>query len=144
MKKKIVAFICTHNACRSQIAEALAKHADFPGCVFYSAGSVPQAQIDPDAVRIMKEEYGIDMSEQYSKSVKDIPEPDIAISMGCGVGCPYIGRAFDDDWGLEDPTGKSDEEYRKVIVCIQEHLKRFAEQERDDKTAEILSSPAAH
>ena len=56
---------------------------------------------------------------QYSKLISDIPEPDIAISMGCDVGCPYIGRAFDDNWGLDDPTGKNDEEFKKTIAAIQ-------------------------
>ena len=64
----------------------------------------------------MKELYGIDMEQtQYSKLISDIPEPDIAISMGCNVGCPFIGSPFDDNWDLEDPTGKSDEEFKKVI-----------------------------
>ncbi|MGI6055425.1 MAG: arsenate reductase ArsC [Bilifractor sp.] len=124
MADKILAFICTHNACRSQMAEALARHAGYNGYKFYSAGSVPQEQIDRNAVRIMKEQFGIDMSAQYSKTVRDIPAPDIAISMGCGVKCPYIGREFDDDWGLEDPTGKPDEAYLKVIGQIQEKLKQ--------------------
>jgi arsenate reductase len=128
MAKKKVAFICTHNACRSQMAEALANHSGFDGYEFYSAGSIPQEQIDPNAVRIMKEKFGIDMSGQYSKTIRDIPAPDVAISMGCGVKCPYIGRAFDDDWGLEDPTGKPDAEYLKVIAEIQEHLKAFEQQ----------------
>lgn len=125
MAKKKVAFICTHNACRSQIAEALAKNSGLDGYEFYSAGSQPQKRIDPNAVRIMKEQFGIDMSGQYSKTVREIPAPDIAISMGCGVKCPYIGRAFDDDWGLEDPTGKPDAAYLKVIAEIEEHLKAF-------------------
>lgn len=124
-KKKIVAFICTHNACRSQMAEALAKNSGFDGYEFYSAGSVPEEHIDPGAVRIMKKYFGIDMSSQYSKTVKEIPAPDIAISMGCGVKCPYIGRAFDDDWGLPDPTGKSDAAYLRVIDKIRAHLKVF-------------------
>ncbi len=122
-----VAFICTHNACRSQIAEALAKHLSPCGYEFYSAGSVPQKQIDQNAVRIMKNELGISMSDQYSKTIQEIPEPDIAISMGCGVRCPCIGRAFDEDWGLEDPTGKSDAEYLAVIREIQKHLEHFLE-----------------
>ena len=64
----------------------------------------------------MKAIYGIDMEQtQYSKLISDIPEPDIAISMCCNVGCPFIGRPFDDNWELEDPTGKSDEEFEKVI-----------------------------
>ncbi|MDD5922034.1 MAG: arsenate reductase ArsC [Eubacteriales bacterium] len=117
---------CTRcNACRSQIAEALAKHLAPCGYEFYSAGSVPQKQIDLNAVRIRKERFGIDMSSQYSKTVQDIPKPDIAISVGCGVKCPYVGKEFDDDWGLEDPTGKSEEEYLRVIREIQEHLRQF-------------------
>ena len=111
-----VAFICMHNSCRSQIAEALGKHLRGTDCDFYSAGVETKPQINQDAVRLMKELYGIDMEKtQYSKLISDIPEPDIAISMGCNVGCPFIGRPFDDNWELEDPTGKSDEEFKKVI-----------------------------
>ena len=114
MKK--VAFICVHNSCRSQIAEALGKHLRGNEFAFYSAGTETKPQINPDAVRLMKQLYGIDMEEtQYSKLISDIPEPDIAISMGCDVGCPYIGRAFDDNWGLDDPTGQSDDAFLKVI-----------------------------
>ena len=72
----------------------------------------------------MKERYGIDMEEtQYSKLMSEIPDPDIAISMGCNVSCPFIRRDFDDDWGLEDPTGKSEEEFIKVIEKIEEKIK---------------------
>lgn len=123
MDKKKVAFICVHNSCRSQIAEALGKH--FASDVFesYSAGTETKPQINQDAVRIMKELYGIDMEkEQYSKLISDIPTPDIAISMGCDVGCPYIGRAFDDNWGLPDPTGKDDTEFKKVIEQIRVNM----------------------
>lgn len=119
MTHKKVAFICVHNSCRSQIAEALGKY--YASDVFdsYSAGTETKPQINQDAVRIMKDLYGIDMEEtQYSKLITDIPEPDIAISMGCNVGCPFISRGFDDDWGLEDPTGKSDEEFIKIIKQI--------------------------
>lgn len=71
----------------------------------------------------MKQMYGIDMEEaQYSKLIKDIPKPDIAISMGCNVGCPFIGRPFDDNWGLEDPTGKSDEEFVYIIKEIESKI----------------------
>ena len=65
----------------------------------------------------MKEIYGIDMEAngQYSKLITDIPDVDIAISMGCNVGCPFIGRAFDDNWGLDDPTGKSDDDFKMCI-----------------------------
>ena len=76
--------------------------------------------MNQDTVRIMKKMYGIDMEQtQYSKLITDIPNPDVAISMGCNVGCPYIGRAFDDNWGLEDPTGKPDEEFIRTIKEIE-------------------------
>ena len=120
MGKLKVAFICVHNSCRSQIAEALGKKLAFDVFESYSAGSETKMQINQDAVGIMKKLYGIDMEKtQYSKLVCDIPTPDILISMGCNVGCPYIGMPFDDDWGLDDPTGKSEEEYIKVIKEIE-------------------------
>ncbi len=118
MKK--VAFICVHNSCRSQIAEALGKL--FASDVFesYSAGTETKPQINQDAVRLMKKLYNIDMEQiQYSKTFDKIPAPDIVISMECDVGCPYIGREFDDNWGLPDPTGQSDEEFERIISLIE-------------------------
>lgn len=120
MGKLKVAFICVHNSCRSQIAEALGKKLAFDVFESYSAGSEKKMQINQDAVGIMKKLYGIDMEKtQYSKLVCDIPTPDILISMGCNVECSYIGMPFDDDWGLDDPIGKSEEEYIKVIKEIE-------------------------
>lgn len=117
MKK--VAFICVHNSCRSQIAEALGKHLASDVFESYSAGTETKPQINQDAVRLMKKLYNIDMEQmQYSKTFDKIPAPDIAISMGCDVGCPYIGREFDDNWGLPDPTGQSDEEFERIISLI--------------------------
>ena len=121
MKK--VAFICVHNSCRSQIAEALGKKLASDVFESYSAGTETKPNINQDAVRIMKKLYGIDMEQtQYSKLISEIPKPDIAISMGCNVRCPFIGRAFDDNWGLEDPTGKSDDDFIKVIKEIESKI----------------------
>ena len=76
----------------------------------------------------MKELYGIDMEQkQYSKLLADIPNPDVAISMGCNVACPFIGRDFDDNWGLEDPTGKSDDEFKVVIKEIESRILQLRE-----------------
>lgn len=119
MSKKKIAFICVHNSCRSQIAEALGKYFAGDQFDFYSAGTETKPKINQDAVRLVKQLYGIDMEQtQYSKTVDKIPTPDITISMGCDVGCPYIGKAFDEDWGLADPTGKSDEDFIQVIEEI--------------------------
>ncbi|MBO5423683.1 MAG: hypothetical protein J6A06_07845 [Fibrobacteraceae bacterium] len=49
----------------------------------------------------------------------------MAISMGCNVTCPYIGKDFDDNWQLDDPTGKSDEEFIKVINIIEEKVRKL-------------------
>ena len=126
---KKVAFICVHNSCRSQIAEALGKYLAADIFESYSAGTETKPQINQDAVRIMKELYGIDMEEtQYSKLISDIPAPDVAISMGCNVGCPFIGRAFDDNWGLEDPTGQSDEEFKMVIKEIENRIMKLRDE----------------
>ena len=124
MEKKKIAFICVHNSCRSQIAEALGKY--LAGDVFesYSAGTETKPQINQDAVRLMEEIYGIDMEAegQYSKLFSEIPDVDLAISMGCNVGCPFIGREFDDNWELEDPTEKSDEVFRFIISEIEKRI----------------------
>ncbi len=127
-EKKKVAFICVHNSCRSQIAEALGKHLARDVFDSYSAGTETKPQINQDAVRIMKELYDIDMEQtQHSKLITEIPAPDIAISMGCNVTCPFVGRPFDDDWGLEDPTGKSDEEFKKIIAEIERRILQLKE-----------------
>ncbi len=126
MDKKRIAFICVHNSCRSQIAEALGKHFAGDKFEFYSAGTETKPKINQDAVRLMKQLYGIDMEQtQYSKTVDEIPVPDLAISMGCDVGCPYIGRGFDDDWGLADPTGKNDKYFVQVIEEIARRIKNL-------------------
>lgn len=124
-----VAFICVHNSCRSQIAEALGKH--FAADVFesYSAGTETKPQINQDAVRLMKEIYGIDMEKtQYSKLLTDIPDVDVVVKMGCNVVCPYLPAEHIEDWGLDDPTGKGDEEFRRVIDVIESKIKDLKKQ----------------
>jgi len=127
-EKPKVAFICVHNSCRSQIAEALGKH--FASDVFesYSAGTETKPQINQDAVRLMKEIYGIDMEKtQYSKLLTDIPDVDVAVKMGCNVVCPFLPAEYTEDWGLDDPTGKDDEEFRRVIGIIEAKVKELRE-----------------
>jgi arsenate reductase len=122
MMKK-VAFICVHNSCRSQIAESLGKK--FASDVFesYSAGTETKPRINQDAVRLMKQVHGIDMeATQYSKLLTDIPAVDVVVTMGCNVQCPFLPCAHREDWGLEDPTGKSDETFLTTIRLIEEKV----------------------
>ncbi len=131
-KKYKVAFICVHNSCRSQIAEALGKH--FGGDVFesFSAGTETKPEINQDAVRLMKEIYDIDMEKtQHPKLLTDIPPVDIVIKMGCNVVCPFLPSKYEEDWGLEDPTGKSDEEFKHVIEQIEKNIKELSVKIKD-------------
>ncbi len=123
MTKKKVAFICVHNSCRSQIAEAFGKY--YADNIFesYSAGTEVKTQINQDAVRLMKKNYEIDMEKtQKPKLLANIPKVDIIITMGCNVECPFLPCEHREDWGLEDPTGKSDEEFIKVIEIIRKKI----------------------
>lgn len=132
MKKK-VAFICVHNSCRSQMAEALGKIYGNDVFESYSAGTETKPQINQDAVRIIKDLYKVDMNVTHSsKLLADIPKVDIVIKMGCNVVCPYLPGDHIEDWGLEDPTGKTDEEFIKIAKTIEEKVKDLASRIKDN------------
>ncbi|BAK97907.1 putative arsenate reductase [Oscillibacter valericigenes Sjm18-20] len=123
-----VAFICVHNSCRSQIAEALGKH--LAGDVFesFSAGTELKDRINPDAVRLMKQLYGIDMEQsQHPKLLEELPPVDVVVTMGCNVECPYLPCERREDWGLPDPTGRSDAEFLFVIQSIENKISKLTE-----------------
>jgi arsenate reductase len=127
--KPKVAFVCVHNSCRSQMAEAMGKY--FGDDVFesYSAGIEVKPQINQDAVRLMKEIYQIDMEKtQYSKLLDEIPPVDVVITMGCNVNCPFLPCKHREDWGLEDPSGKSDEEFTQIMDTIHKKILRLKNQ----------------
>lgn len=130
MSKTSVAFICTHNSCRSQIAEALGKKLAGDTFESYSAGTSIKDQINPDAVRLMKQHYGIDMlaSGQKPKKITDLPNIDYVVTMGCGVRCPFLPAKKRVDWGLEDPTGQNDEIFMQVIKKIETKILALEEE----------------
>ena len=118
MKK--VAFICVHNSCRSQIAEALGKKLASDVFESYSAGTETKPQINQDAVRLMKQVYGIDMEKtQYSKLLSELPPVDVVVTMGCYVQCPFLPCAYREDWGLDDPSGQPDDVFLETIRRIE-------------------------
>ncbi len=122
--KPKVAFICVHNSCRSQMAEALGKQLASDAFDSYSAGTETKPRINQDAVRIMKSIYNIDMElSQTSKLIDDIPKDiDIVITMGCNVECPYLPSKHREDWGLDDPSGKDDDEFIKTAKTIEQKI----------------------
>lgn len=123
MSKPRVAFICVHNSCRSQIAEALGKHLAGDAFESYSAGTETKPRINADAVRLMRQRYGIDMEQtQSSKLLCDIPPVDLVVTMGCNVACPSIACKQREDWGLDDPTGASDAVFLDTIARIEANV----------------------
>lgn len=128
MKVK-VAFVCVHNSCRSQIAEALTKKYGSDVIEAFSAGTELKDRINQDALRLIKEIYAIDMEEtQKPKLIDEIPRVDYLITMGCNVSCPFLSYKYEkDDWGLDDPTGKSDEEFKKIIDIIDQKVHSLIE-----------------
>ena len=119
-----VAFICVHNSCRNQIAEALGRHLASDVFESYSAGTERKGRINPDAVRLMKELYSIDMEAegQHSKLLSDLPPVDVVITMGCNVQCPSLPCQWREDWGLDDPTGQPDAAFLETIHRIEEKI----------------------
>ena len=119
-----VAFVCVHNSCRSQIAEALGRHLAADVFESYSAGTERKDRMNPDAVRLMKDVYHIDMEAegQHSKLLSELPPVDVVVTMGCNVQCPNLPCRWREDWGLEDPTGQPDEAFRETIQQIEEKI----------------------
>lgn len=123
MAKKRIAFLCVHNSCRSQMAEALGRHLAGDRFDFYSAGTETKPRINQDAVRLMKQVYGIDMEQtQHNKPLSELPAVDIVVTMGCNVQCPTFPCSHREDWGLEDPSGKEDKEFLAVMARIEEKV----------------------
>ncbi len=83
MSKPKVAFICVHNSCRSQIAEAPGNYLAADVFESYSAGTELKDCINPDAVRLIKQLYGIDM-EQTPRGLGD-PRPKENCVFGKGI-----------------------------------------------------------
>ena len=118
-----VAFVCVHNSCRSQMAEAIAKILAADVFEAYSAGTEKENEINPVAVEVIKELYAVDMNAtQHVKLLEALPRIDILVTMGCNVTCPYLPCQHREDWGLEDPSGKDKEAFLKTALLIKEKV----------------------
>ena len=123
MKKLNIAFICVHNSCRSQMAEAITRHLYNDMFNVFSAGTHKKDKINQDAVKTISSIYAVDMNEsQYPKTLNELPDVDIVITMGCGVECPFLKSSYVEDWGLDDPTGKPLDAYIETAKQIEEKL----------------------
>ena len=126
-KLRKILFVCIGNSCRSQISEGWGKYFNdkyFKGDFkIYSAGTNPAGWVAEGAVESMKE-IGIDISEQYSKHLKDIDteETDILVTLGCGVQCPWYPHKKMIEWEIEDPVGQPIEKFREVRDILKEKI----------------------
>jgi len=134
LNKPKVAFVCVHNSCRSQIAEALGWHLAEDVFENYFAGTELRNHINPDAVRLMKKRYHIDMEAegQRSKLLSDLPPVDGVVTMGCNVQCPTLPCAWREDWGLDDPTGQPDAVFEETIRRIEANILHLKERLREN------------
>lgn len=118
-----VAFVCVHNSCRSQMAEATAKILATDVFDAYSAGTEKENEINLLAVEVIKGLYAVDMTAtQHVKLLEALPRIDILVTMGCNVTCPYLPCHHREDWGLEDPSGKDKEDFLKTALLIKEKV----------------------
>ena len=138
MYKPKVAFVCVHNSCRSQIAQALGRHLAADVFESYSAGTELKDRITPDAVRLMKKLYHIDMEAegQRSKLLSELPPVDGVVTMGCNVQCPALPCTWRENWGLDDPTGQPDAVFEETIRRIEANILRLRERLRGTEAGE--------
>ena len=138
MYKPKVAFVCVHNSCRSQIAQALGRHLAADVFESYSAGTELKDRITPDAVCLMKKLYHIDMEAegQRSKLLSELPPVDGVVTMGCNVQCPALPCTWRENWGLDDPTGQPDAVFEETIRRIEANILRLRERLRGNEAGE--------
>lgn len=121
-----VAFVCTHNACRSQMAEALARQLLPHGTKTFSAGTNPASHVDAGALAELTRR-GVSTNGLRPKPIIQLPRVDWLVTMGCGVSCPSLPCAHREDWGLDDPMGGSPRAYQDCADAIVRHLRQLGE-----------------
>ena len=122
-----VLFICIENSCRSQIAEAIFNHLVPKEMKAISAGSEPAREVKPLALAVLKE-VGINTSTLRPKLLtrEMAQKADKIVTMGCPEACPAVGKPME-DWGIEDPSGRGIEEYRKTREIITRRVEELLE-----------------
>jgi len=115
-----ILFVCVHNAGRSQLAAALAKHLSAGKVHVRSAGSQPDQQIQPVTIQVLAER-GIQISESFPKPLTDdvVRAADVIVTMGCGDACPVLPGKRYEDWDVADPAGQPIEVVRAIRDDIQ-------------------------
>ena len=130
LKRKKLLFVCTENACRSQMASAFAQYHAGDKIEVESAGSAPAQEVNPLMEEVMSEK-GIDMAFRKPKSMEEAAssgKPDLIISMGCEEACPLFPGTRNQEWPVPDPAGKPIEFMRKIREEVEERVRRLIEE----------------
>jgi arsenate reductase (thioredoxin) len=122
-----VLFVCTQNAGRSQMSEALFARLVNGTHAARSAGTQPADHVHPAVVESMRE-VGIDLTGRRPQALSDdlAQWADVVVTMGCGDACPHIAGKRYIDWELQDPAGKPPAEVRAIRDDIGARVKRLA------------------
>ncbi len=127
LKRKKILFVCTENACRSQMASAFARYHAGNKIEVESAGSAPAKEINPLMEEVMREK-DIDMAFRKPKSIEQAARfgtPDLIVSMGCEEACPFFPGAPHQEWSVPDPAGKPIEIMRQIRHEVEERVRRL-------------------
>ena len=129
-----ILILCTGNSCRSQMAEGFLRSID-PSLQVFSAGTKPEKQVNPNAVKVMKE-IGIDISAHYPKSIDQFINESfdyvITVCDNAKENCPvFTGEVRHRiHKGFEDPVSAmgSKEDVLQIYRKVRDQLKRSFEQ----------------
>ena len=144
-------FICTHNRCRSIIAEAVTNHVGGDRLQARSAGSQPSGEVHPLSIKYLRE-AGIPTDDLCSQSWDDHEKwaPDVVITVcdqAAGEQCPvWFGRSLKVHWGLADPSRLEGSEedvaaaFRQTIATLGERVEQVLARDLETMTSQELAA----
>jgi protein-tyrosine-phosphatase len=138
-----ILFVCVGNACRSQMAEAFARHLGDGRFRVWSAGSRPLGRITEDTRAVLEEKH-LSVTDQYSKGLKEVPleQMDVVVTMGCEVECSvppgFRGRVI--EWNIADPFANDLDFSRNVRDLIEQRVTALIDQLRLSSKTSAASS----
>jgi arsenate reductase len=133
-----ILFICTHNRCRSILAEAIARHVSNGKLIARSAGSLPAGEVHPLTLKYLAE-AGMSTTGLKSQSWDEHEDfaPDVVITVcdsAAGEQCPvWFGKSVKVHWGLPDPSRVAGTEaeikaaFQNVMQTLEKRIKALLE-----------------
>jgi arsenate reductase (thioredoxin) len=134
---KYVLFVCTHNAGRSQMAQAFFEQYAPDDLNAESAGQAPADEIWPNVIEAMRE-AGIDISARKPKKIDREMQlhADKAITLNCQESCPYVVGGVE-DWEVDDPAGQPLDKVREIRDEIERRVRDLVQNRADEIRADL-------